>query len=249
MSQPPRRAIHEAEHGDLRPQFNPNAPVVVQALPEDLPALEAILLDRFFALSRPIADASAGLRPDLRLSDAGHFFYLIEALHRFRYPRLNETLLIILDEFLNLVERSYDELYLWCLVQLSRTDRQYAQSFWPEVFSLDLRYRNRPWQRPAGVRVYEQPYRFTDLLFYYYVLYSKQFQRIGDLRWDPVQGWQRHKERPASPSLGSLLKGMQPALSAGQLHVIEQALRELAEEDTRRPTYGDALGLLFGGRR
>jgi hypothetical protein len=245
MSQPLRRAIHEAEFGDLRPQFNPNAPLVSQVLPEELSTLETILLDRFFALARPIADASTSQAPDLRLSDAGRFFYLIETLKRFRYPRLNETLQIILDEFLNLDERSYDELYLWCLVQLSLTDQQYAQAFWPHVFSLDLRYRNRPWQRPSGVHAYEAPYRLTDLLFYYYILYAKQRQLRHT--YDRVQGW-RYQERPASPSVGAILLALKPALSAGQLLVIDRALGELAAQD-RRPTYHDARGMLFGRPR
>src|SRR5262249_38213940 len=149
-----------------------------------------------------------------------------ETLNRLHYLRVNETLLIILDEFLNLDERSYDELYLWCLVQVSRTEPQHIATLWPQVASLDLRYRNSAWQRAAGVRVYEQPYRLTDLLFYYYVLYSKK----------PVIGWyfdettRRYQDlhRPEATSLGSVLRQAKAGFTDGQLELVWQALRELA---------------------
>src|SRR5262249_978591 len=123
-----------------------------------------------FQLARPIANASAGTGNAMRLQDASHFFNLIHTLRG--YPRLEEMLLIVLDEFLLLTERSYDELFLWCIVQLSRTDYRYVETFWPQPIALDLHFRAAAWRRPAGTRLFEQPYRLTDLIFYYYVIYS-----------------------------------------------------------------------------
>src|SRR5262249_31859898 len=150
-------------------------------LPADLKAIEPILIDRLFQLARPIADASTwdglAIRPtrpagETRLQDAGRFFYLVETLIRLGYPRLDEMLLLVLDEFSLLTERSYDELFLWCIVQLSRTDIRHARLFWPQALALDLRYRLARWRRPPGTRLFDLPYRLTDLIFYYYVIYT-----------------------------------------------------------------------------
>src|SRR5262245_10146826 len=116
MSERLRRALHEAERGDLRPQFNPNSVGNWQPLPGERGELEKALLDRFLELARPIADASRGAGPKARLQDAGRFFYLVEALKRLAPDRLQETLRVLLDEFSQLEERSYDELYLWAIV-------------------------------------------------------------------------------------------------------------------------------------
>lgn len=226
-----QRVIHEAENGDLRPQFNPYAPAARHELPQDLATLEPILLDRFFQLSRPIADARSSPTEAMRLQDAGRFFYLIETLNRLGYRKLDETLLMILDDFCRLDPLSYNELYLWCIIQLSRTDGQHVKTFWPLVVTLDLRYRAAAWQRPAGSRVFEQPYRLTDLVFYYFVLYTLDRQTgTGISRF---------------PSLGACLLQIAPNLSGEQLALVMQALGELEGEDRqRRPGYGDALGLL-----
>jgi hypothetical protein len=239
MSERLRRAIHEAERGDLRPQFNPGAAVAWQPLPGERELVEPVLFDRFLELSRPIADASAGAGPEARLQDAGRFFYLVEALRRLGCARLEETLCVLLDEFAHLDERSYDELYLWCLVELSRTDARHVDTYWPQVLALDARYRGEPWQRPPGVHPVEQPYRLTDLLFYYYLLYART-------RASPrfaVRAGVLINVVPTTPTLGSQLKRMAPQLSAEQVGIACRALRELAAVE-RRPAFGDALGLL-----
>ncbi len=235
MSERLRRAIHEAERGDLRPQFNPNAAVTWQPLPEELKEIEPVLIDRFLDLARPIADSHAGAGPGSRLQDAGRFFYLIETLRRLGFTRLEETLCVLLDEFAQLDERSYDELYLWCIVELSRSDPKYVDTYWPQVLSLDARYRSEPWTRPAGVPLVEQPYRFTELLFYYYALYTIT----------PHTGMtaQPGLVRVEAPSLGGRLKRVEPRLSDEQVEVARLALDELYAADPR-PVFDDARGLL-----
>jgi hypothetical protein len=240
MSERLRRAIHEAERGDLRPQFNPGAAVTWQPLPGEREQVEPVLFDRFLELSRPIADASAGAGPEARLQDAGRFFYLVEALRRLGCARLEETLCVLLDEFAHLDERSYDELYLWCIVELSRTDETHVDTYWPQVLALDARYRGEPWQRPEGVHPVEQPYRLTDLLFYYYVLYTLNRVRPpllarGNVRTDAV---------PGTPTLGRQLKRLAPQLSAEQVAIARRALWELEAAEPQRPAFGDARRLL-----
>jgi hypothetical protein len=239
MSERDRRAIYEAEHGDLRPQVNPNALAGWRDLPKDLKDLEPILIDRFFQLSRPIRNARLGPHPDLRLRSAGNFFYLIETLKRLGYPRLQEVLLILLDEFSQLEERSYDELFLWAVVELSRTDLRHVRTFWPQAVLLDLRHRAAPWERPAGATPADQPYRLIDLLFYYYVLYTLQHQSTPS-----GQTWQPGLRK--FPSLGVCLKQVAPALSEEEKQFVCRALEELAR-DRNRPAFSDALGLLSGG--
>jgi hypothetical protein len=224
-----RRTLHEAEQGDLRPQKNPAAVVsALAALPQAAPELEQALAARFLTLSRPIRDASAGPRPDQRLQDAGSFFYLLEASRRVM-PRLQvrQLLWMLLDHFGNLDEASYDELYLWCIVELSRSDRQALAVLWPQVLTLDLQYRAAAWQRPPLTQLVEQPYRLTDLVFYFYVLYT-----LGS----------------GAPLLGDCLEGLAPQLSAEQLELARRALRELAVRE-KRPVFGDALGLLSEQRQ
>jgi hypothetical protein len=237
MSEELRRAIYEAERGDLRPQFNPSAVVNWQFLPDELAQIEPVLFDRFLDLARPIADGRTASGPEARLQDAGRFFYLIEALKRLGCARLPEILCVLLDEFAQLDERSYDELYLWCLVELSRTDSAHAATYWPQVMALDVRYRGEPWQRPKGVPLVERPYRMTELLFYYYVLYTRtpflvyrpELRRLGTYR---------------AGSLWDQLKGLAPALRAEQAEITRQALRALSASEPSRPDFGDALGLL-----
>jgi hypothetical protein len=239
MSERLRRVIHEAERGDLRPQFNLNSVVNWQPLPGEQQEVEKVLIDRFLDLARPIADASRGAGPEVRLQDAGRFFYLVEALKRLRFGKLEATLCVLLDEFAQLDERSYDELYLWAIVELSRTDPAHVETYWPQVLALDLRYRAESWERPAGARLAEQPYRLTDLVFYYYVLYTLTKPPVPRY-WEP--GW---AARIDPPSLGSHLRRIAPRLSTEQVEIARRALRELAAAERRRPAFGDALGLLL----
>jgi hypothetical protein len=245
MSERLRRAIHEAERGDLRPQFNPAAAVNWQPLPGEREQLEPVLFDRFLQLARPVADASAGAGPEARLQDAGRFFYLVEAVRRLGGTRLEETLCVLLDEFAHLDERSYDELYLWCIVELSRTNTVHVDTYWPQVLTLDARYRVGPWQRPEGVHPVDQPYRLTDLLFYYYVLYTLHCvpPRLHSGR-SFYHGLDLRTAGSVTPTLGSQLKRIAPRLSAEQVEIARRALRELEVVEPRRPAFGDALGLL-----
>jgi hypothetical protein len=233
-----RQAMSEAEKGDLRPQFNPHAPVVLPRLASGASAIQPILLDRFFQLSCPIADASMGALTAMRLSDAGRFFYLVESLERLACAHIEETLRIILDDFCRLDERSYDELYLWSIVQLSRSNRSHVETYWPLVMALDLRYRATAWQRPAGQTLADQPYRLTDLVFYYYHLYT--------LRPAPdPSGW---LGRRPYPSLVSLLAELLPLLSNEQEEVVALALGEVGAL-LNRPLLSDFLGLVKKRRR
>jgi hypothetical protein len=223
-----RRAIFEAEFGDLRPQVNPHAAPALARLPEDLNLIEPVLIDRLFQLSRLIADASARPGQGARLGDAGPFFYLIDTLLRLGYPRLEETLLVVLDEFSQLTERSYDELFLWCIIQLSRTDLRHVELLWPQAIALDLRYRPAAWRRPRGARVFDLPYRLTDLIFYFFRTYTLTLK-------DPWTG----KEYP---SLGACLRAIGPGLAAGERALVRTALEELREGECRA-AYSDALSL------
>ncbi len=223
------QALQEARHGDLRPQRNARAPAARARLPAGAGALGSALLDRLFQLARPIANASGG-GAELALQDAGPFFYLIETLGRVGDPRREDILLVVLDEFAQLTERSYDELYLWCLVQLSRTDVRHVRSFWPQVLELDLRYRAAPWRRPAGTRVFQRPYRLTDLVFFYYVLYTLHGRNMPGAKDGPR-------------SLALCLKELAGAWSPAERALVRAALAELAEEE-QRPAYSDALSFL-----
>lgn len=218
----------EAERGDLRPQFNRHAPAALASLTA-LPGLEPILLDRLTQLHRPIADASLGVDPALRLSDIGSFLYLIETLRRLAYPNVEDMLCILLDAFSPYEDRSYDELYLWCVVELSRTDGKYVQRFWPEVFRLDANFRSGDWQRSSDLQLVDQPYRLTDLLLYYYEVYTRS----------PRRQWERH------PSVGNWLERLWPELDAEQRATVRRAardLRTLSRDHAIRS--GDTLALL-----
>jgi hypothetical protein len=228
MSEHLRRAIYEVEHGELRPQFNPGALTALADLSGDWKLVEPILIDRLFQLSRLIADASAGAGEGMRLQDASRFFNLIQTLTSRGYPGLVEMLRIVLDEFSQLTERSYDELFLWCIVQLSRADQRFVQTFWPQAIALDLRYRAAPWRRPAGTRLFEQPYRFTDLILYYYEIYTLNRDSQGV---------------PLYPGLSSCLVALAPDWKPLERNLVLTALQELKEE-VFRPVFSDALGLL-----
>ncbi len=194
------------------------------------------VLQRFFELSRPIGDASRGGEA-LRLHDAAAFFSLFESLRHLGCAELNETLLIVLDDFAQLEPRSYDELYLWCIVELSRSDIRYVEQFWPMVLALDVRYRGAAWQRPKEVSLIEQPYRLIELVFYYYVLYTLPLERGGNC---------------TVPLLARCVERILDRLSSSQRELMQQTLRDLAkatrhgdDEDRRHSTeISDASGLL-----
>jgi hypothetical protein len=228
--------LREAESGDLRPQVNPQAIVgrigAIAADPSRSPVVRA-LLQRFFTLARPIGDSSRGIRPELRLQDAGPFFYLVESLTRLGRSELEESLLILLDEFAQLEERSYDELYLWSIVHLSRTDPRHVDTFWPMAAALDLRFRSAAWQRPAAVSLVEAPYRLTELLFYYYYIYT-------------LQHGPNRKRRTAS--LAMCVQRLVEHLSAEQRAFVRPTLRELAQTE-EQPAFSDASGLLLKPRK
>jgi hypothetical protein len=221
----PDPLIREAERGDLRPQFNPAA--LVLGDPARLKSLEPILLDRFFHLARPIGNASLPTDADLRLSDAGHFFYLVETLRRSRCTQLEEMLLVILDGFLEMTERSYDELYLWSIVELSRTDARHVDTFWPAAIALDLRFR-QGWLRPAGVSIAEQPHRFCELLFHGYVLYTLH---------------RKHAARPPL-SVGRCMQRIASRLSHEETQLAGAVLLQL-EHEQGRALYSDAYTMLM----
>jgi hypothetical protein len=244
MSDELPRSVREAQDGDLRPQVNPHAPANLLLLPENLAELEPVLIDRFLQLARPIGDASAGGGPELRLQDAGPFFYLIEALKRLHFPDLEQTLCILLDEFAALDERSYDELYLWCLVELARTDVRHVETYWPQVLTLDLHYRSALWTRPAGTHLVEQPYRLTDLVFWYYAIYTPRKYHYAYGAREAVVTLAE-----SLPSLGSRLERIAVGLSDDQAELACRALRELAAVEPHRTVFSDALGLLTARRR
>jgi hypothetical protein len=242
------KLLGEAQDGDLRPQFNPLAAInLVELHGANREALKPVLIDRFLQLKRPIADASASGGPELCLRDAGSFFYLIETLKRVGYTELEQTLCVLLDEFAQLDEASYDELYLWCIVELSRTDPRHVDAYWPQVLALDRRYRGERWRRSAGVHLVEQPYRLTDLLFYFYVIYTLHLFPL-----EPISEWTTRHKVPGNPTtLGSHLKRLAPRLAEPELAIARWALEELAAAEPNRPAFGDACGLLHrkGGRR
>lgn len=230
--------LHQAEFGDLRPPFNPLAVTGRRLSEEEAHLVEPVLLGRLLSLSRPIADARGHPRPDMRLDDAGSFFYLAEALQRINPDRLRQTLLMYLDEFAQLEQRAYDQLYLWSIVYLSRGDRQYVGTFWPLAIALDQRYRSAIWQRPAGTTPIDQPYRFLELLFYYYVLYTLH-------RWQPDK---KLRGQRLYPSLTACLNWIIRNLADEERTFLFDTLRQMDQEEVmwprRRRAYGDALGFL-----
>jgi hypothetical protein len=230
--------LHQAEAGDLRPPFNPRAVTARRLSPEEARQVEPILLSRLLAFSKPIADARAHPRPDMRLDDAGSFFFLTETLQRINPDRLRETLLMYLDEFAQLEQRAYDQLYLWSIVYLSRGDRHYVGTFWPLAIALDQRYRSAIWQRPAGTIPIDQPYRFLELLFYYYVLYTLHRHRPKD----------ELRARRVYPSLTACLRWIFGKLAEEERTFLLDTLRQMDQEEVmwprRRRAYGDALGFL-----
>ena len=191
--------------------------------------IEPLLLDKLHLYARPIADARTESRAARRLQDPGTFFFTIEIFERFDRQRTEETLLMVLDEFSGLESSAYDELYLWSILHLSRTQPHHAANFWPLVLALDLRYRSEPWQRPPDAAIVDQPYRLTELLFYFYVLYTLHRQaRDGSRRY---------------PSLVSCLQRSAPDLPDDAFGLVLEVLEGLRAPQ-KRPAFSDALGLL-----
>jgi hypothetical protein len=224
-----QRFLTEAERGDLRPQFNRYAAAARHWELGPWPELQPILLDRFSQLHRPIADASRAAGPEARLSDIGSFLYLVETLRRLNYPNVEEMLCILLDDFSPHEERSYDELYLWCVVELSRVDGKYVRRFWPEVFGLDANFRGGDWRRDPECHLIDQPYRLTDLVFYYYEINTRAPRQHGGRR----------------PSVGSHLSALWRDLNADQQATVRRSAQDLRGLSPKHTVdFGDALGLL-----
>jgi hypothetical protein len=229
--------LRQAESGDLRPQVNRRAIIgtLDTVRSAALSPVVGTLLRRFTALARPIGDASRGTGPELRLQDAGPYFYLVESLQRLGCAEVEQTLLILLDEFAQLEPQSYDELYLWSIVHLSRSDQRHIETFWPMVFALDVRHRAAEWKRPAGVPITEQPYHLTELVFYHYFLYTI------DPRWSG-----------AAVSLARCLLRIEPQLSRAEYDLVMQTMHDLYALEHRaecRMKYGDTLGSMGRRRR
>ena len=198
----------------------PESPIVN---PNDI---EPLLLDKLHLYARPIADGRSST--GMRLQDPGTFFFTIEIFERLDRQRTEDTLLMVLDEFSGLEPSAYDELYLWSILHLSRSEPRHAATFWPLVLALDLRYRPEPWQRPTGTAIVDRPYRLTELLFYFYVLYTLHRRADGERRY---------------PSLVSCLRRFVDELSNDAHDLVLDVLDELARTQ-KRPAFGDAFGLL-----
>jgi hypothetical protein len=267
--------MRQAEQGDLRPQFNPHAvitwPVDSRDGLFDRSAVRQALSHRFFELSRPIADGCREPGLNMRLGDAGRFFYLIETLQRLGYDSIEQTLLVLLDEFSLLEQRSYDELYLWSIVELSRRNPEYVDTFWPMALTLDLRFRSASWKRLDDRGLVDWPYRLTELVMYFYVHYTTPRQRTDELRPRAEHDQlpedffrerirQRRRREPEEQELrlrefhhvmkrhylplATCLRRVLGQLSEEQTALLMDTLRELARHE-RRPAFGDAHGLLF----
>jgi hypothetical protein len=217
----------------------------IEPLDESPPRDEVTpLLNHFFALSRPIADACREPGLDMQLSDPAHFLSIVDALEVLGYDGIEQTLLMFLDEFSQLEQRSYDELYLWSIVELSRRNLDYVDSFWPQALTLDLRFRAASWQRRTAA-VFEQPYRLTELVMFYYVVFTHDPEPDPDL---PMEGegdaeGNGTPPRRGYPPLATCLGRIVSQLSEEQGGLLRESLRELARQE-RHPAFGDALGLL-----
>lgn len=204
------------------------------------------LLGRLFEMSRPIADGFHEPGLDMRLGDPARFFEIVCGLERLNYPNIEQSLLMLLDEFAQLEQRSYDELYLWSIVELSRRQGDHVEMLWPMVLTLDLRFRTEPWERPDEFTLLDRPYRLTELVMYFYVLATHETgpepDEFGDVEPVPVP------ERPRYPALATCLCRIRDQLNDEQRTLMVNTLRELAHNE-RHPAYGDALGLLLRRRR
>ncbi|MFN3730534.1 MAG: hypothetical protein ACK4XJ_12635 [Fimbriimonadaceae bacterium] len=210
---------------DFRPQVNPALLAAWRIAADQLSTFEPVLVDGLFRLARPIPDPRDPSRAPAPLQDAGQFFYLFELLRRCHPEGWQDTVRVLLDDFCRLDEQAYQDVFLWGIVELSRFDVRHVEMFWPMVLDLDLTYRAAPWPRPAGVRLTEQPYRMLELLFYFYVLYT------------------RSRGAGRFLSLGTCLLRVAERWSAEQLDLARQVLVDLFQQ-SHRPIYRDAYGLL-----
>lgn len=238
----------QAEHGDLRPQFNRHA-VLTWDLAQlngslSLDELQRILLNRFFELSRPIANACHEPGLNMRLGDSARFFYLVETLERCGCRQVEDTLLVFLDEFSQLEQRSYDELYLWSIVELSRRNPKWVECFWPLVLTLDLRFRADCWQRPENESLVDEPYRLFELLVYYFVIYTRSLENVG--AGNGNVGYHRDCRR-RYPPLATYLRRFANELDDIQTALLLDTLRPMSRQ-LRRPEIGDAFGVLLRDR-
>ena len=204
------------------------------------------LLNRFFTFARPIANACHEPGLNMCLSDPAPFRAHIEALERLGYTGIEATLLVFLDEFSQLEQRSYDELYLWSIVELSRRNVEYVETFWPLAVTLDLRFRAEPWQRPADVALVEQPYRLTELVVYHYVLATAEPDPDPDVYF-AEEVYVRPK--PKHPFLATCLRRILNKLSAEEQELLFQTVGELAHGPEHRSVFSDAYGSLVRVRR
>src|SRR4051794_28557638 len=96
---------------------NPTIPPTDEAAgPDEI----TVLHNRLFEMSRPIADAFHEPGLDMQVGNPDRFFETVQALDRLGYGGVEQSLLVLLDEFAQLEQRSYDELYLWSIIELSR---------------------------------------------------------------------------------------------------------------------------------
>jgi hypothetical protein len=203
------------------------------------------LLDRLFTLSRPIADGFHEPGLDMQLGDPERFFEIIRGLDRLNYPGIEQTLLMLLDEFAQLEQRSYDELYLWSIVELSRRQGDHVEMLWPMALTLDLRFRAEPWARPNELTLLHRPYRLTELVMYFYVMATHQpepdgeeIELIEEIAGEPPPPPRRY------PPLATCLRRIRGHLNDEQQALMLNTLRELAQTQ-RHPAFGDAHGLLL----
>jgi hypothetical protein len=202
-----------------------------------------VLLGRFFEMSRPIADGFHEPGLDMQISDPARFFELVGRLEQLGYDGIEQTLLMLLDEFAQLEQRSYDELYLWSIVELSRRNGDHVEMLWPMVLTLDLRFRAEPWKRPREFTLLDRPYRFAELLMYFYVLATHAPEPEGEL--DVLDEVENHPPPQRQyPPLATCLRRIRRQLNEAQAALMLNTLRELARSE-RHPAFGDAHGLLL----
>lgn len=198
------------------------------------------LLNGLFAQARPIADACREPGLAMTVSSPAPFFAGIAALEKLGYDGIEQTLLMFLDEFAQLEQRSYDELYLWSIVELSRRNLDHVAAFWPLALALDLRFRSTKWQRPDG-SLLEQPYRLTEQVMYHYVVAT----RPPELDMDALEALDGNGHAPRRyPPLATCLRRCVREISEDQAGLLLDTLRELARQE-RYPAFGDAHGLLL----
>jgi len=201
-----------------------------------------VLHNRFFEMSRLIADAFHEPGLDMQVGSPERFFATVEALDQLGYDGVEQSLLVLLDEFAQLEQRSYDELYLWSIIELSRRNGDHVERLWPMVLTLDLRFRAEPWQRPDEFSLRERPYRLTELVMYFYVLATHEPE--PDELYLVEDEAQAVPPRRRYPPLATCLRRIRRQLSEEQFALMKNTLRELARTGGH-PAFGDAHGLLL----